>query len=293
MRLAYSSLLIFLLILIVPSVFAEGCPENMVPATQGVCIDKYEAHMVKEDGSAWPYYNAPAKTPGAIDTLKAQSLPGVKPQGYISGVDAQKACKNAGKRLCTSEEWLAACKGGDPNRVFPYGNERIDGACNDETIKRKHPISAAIGSSGWAKDEKGRTYPKGSAMGDPRVLQHPDNLKPTGSFPQCVSPVGAFDMMGNLHEWIDDPKGTFRGGYMMDTKINRVGCDYRTVAHSFNHWDYSTGFRCCADAGADVAPPVQPTGISEPGAPAISKKRVICAFLNIINLMEPRAQQSS
>ncbi|MFQ5474415.1 MAG: N-acetylmuramoyl-L-alanine amidase [Candidatus Nanoarchaeia archaeon] len=260
----------FALLVSICIVVAEGgCPDNMVAAKQGVCIDKYEAHLIKADGSAWPYYRNPSKE---IDTLKAQSLPGVKPQGYISGVDSKKACENARKRLCSLDEWMAACQGGDPNRIFPYGNERIKGACNDETIKRGHPISVAIGPSGWAKDAKGRSYPKGSAMADPRVLQHPDNLKPTGSFPQCVSPVGAFDMMGNLHEWIDDPKGTFKGGFMMDTEINGVGCNYRTTAHSFSHWDYSTGFRCCSGAGANVAPTVRPTGISEPGAPVTAEK---------------------
>ncbi len=40
----------------------------------------------------------------------------------------------------------------------------------------------------------------------------------------------------------------FRGGFYADTKINGEGCLYRTTAHGFTHWDYSTGFRCCADA---------------------------------------------
>ena len=57
--------------------------------------------------------------------------------------------------------------------------------------------------------------------------------------------------MGNLHEWTADPKGTFRGGYYVDTRINGEGCLYRTVAHDSGHWDYSTGFRCCADASVN------------------------------------------
>jgi hypothetical protein len=54
--------------------------------------------------------------------------------------------------------------------------------------------------------------------------------------------------MGNLHEWTSDPEGTFRGGFYVDTVINGPGCLYRTTAHDRAHWDYSTGFRCCADA---------------------------------------------
>ena len=39
-----------------------------------------------------------------------------------------------------------------------------------------------------------------------------------------------------------------RGGYYLDTHINGEGCNYRTVAHPATYHDYSTGFRCCADA---------------------------------------------
>ena len=58
---------------------------------------------------------------------------------------------------------------------------------------------------------------------------------------------GAFDMMGNLHEWTANPTGIFRGGFYVDTVRNGPGCLYRTTAHTTGHWDYSTGFRCCAD----------------------------------------------
>jgi hypothetical protein len=44
-----------------------------------------------------------------------------------------------------------------------------------------------------------------------------------------------------------DPDGTFQGGYYLDTHLNGDGCSYRTTAHPMSHFDYSTGFRCCAD----------------------------------------------
>ena len=56
-----------------------------------------------------------------------------------------------------------------------------------------------------------------------------------------------YDLVGNLHEWVDDPDGTFRGGYYMDTTKNGDGCSYHTTAHDFTYHDYSTGFRCCMD----------------------------------------------
>ena len=62
-----------------------------------------------------------------------------------------------------------------------------------------------------------------------------------------MSAEGVYDLMGNLHEWTADPAGTFRGGFYVDTVINGNGCSYVTTAHAVTHWDYSTGFRCCAD----------------------------------------------
>ena len=44
------------------------------------------------------------------------------------------------------------------------------------------------------------------------------------------------------------PSDDSRGGYYQDTHLNGDGCSYRTVAHDVSYHDYSTGFRCCADA---------------------------------------------
>ena len=62
-----------------------------------------------------------------------------------------------------------------------------------------------------------------------------------------MSAEGVFDLHGNLHEWIADPEGTFKGGFYADGKINGLGCGYTTTAHDTAYHDYSTGFRCCRD----------------------------------------------
>jgi formylglycine-generating enzyme required for sulfatase activity len=83
----------------------------------------------------------------------------------------------------------------------------------------------------------------------------PNGLAHTGSHPKCASPDGVFDLVGNLHEWVDEGPdanghGRFRGGWYGDAENNGPGCLYVTSAHEPTYHDYSTGFRCCADAGS-------------------------------------------
>jgi hypothetical protein len=89
-------------------------------------------------------------------------------------------------------------------------------------------------------------------LNDPRLGQVEGALARTGSHEACVSGFGVFDIVGNLHEWVKTdpslPHGTFAGGYYLDTALNGDGCNYRTTAHAHDYHDYSTGFRCCADA---------------------------------------------
>ncbi len=212
----------------------SNCPLGMVLVTD-FCIDRYEAALVRLDeggvvvGSWSPYFS-----PGN-ERLAAVSLRGAVPQGYISGEQAGAACAEAGKRLCSDGEWLRACQGAS-GYVYPYGEERLDGVCND--ARAAHPVIEYFGTDeAWIWSE----------LGHPRINQLPDSVHLSGQNTGCVSEAGALDMMGNLHEWTANPSGIFRGGFYVDTRINGEGCLYATTAHNVYHWDYSTGFRCCAD----------------------------------------------
>ncbi len=202
-----------------------GCPDGMVRVGT-FCIDRYEDAL-----AGWsPFRHPPDPPPAAL------SLEGAIPQAYISGIQAGEACAAAGKRLCTDTEWLRACQG-PSGLTYPYGDTRRPGVCNDH--RAVHPAEQYFDSSdAWIW----------SHLGDPCLDQLPGSLAPAGSHSGCVTAEGAYDMMGNLHEWTADPNGTFRGGYYVDTVLNGNGCLYVTTAHNTAHWDYSTGFRCCADA---------------------------------------------
>jgi len=205
----------------------EGdCPAGMV-AMEGFCIDRYEAVLEDEDGIWSPYHN-PGDRP-----LRAASYPDVIPQGYINGIQAEAACRLAGKRLCTDAEWLRACQG-PTGWTYPYGPDRQPGSCND--ARARHPAVELFPNAANPF----------ALIQNSCINQLPNGLASTGEHPNCESSDGVFDMMGNLHEWTADPTGTFRGGFYVDTVRNGPGCLYRTGAHDRSHWDYSTGFRCCA-----------------------------------------------
>ncbi|MBU1537758.1 SUMF1/EgtB/PvdO family nonheme iron enzyme [Myxococcota bacterium] len=213
----------------------DGCPQGMQPINGGsVCMDIWEAHLVEITGPGTQVPHSPYFNPGT-KVVMAVSAPGAVPQGYINQIQAAAACSQAGKRLCSATEWMLACRT-SANYVYPYGNVRQDGWCND--ARSPHPVVEYFGTSdAWIWSE----------LGHPCINQLHDSLDLTGANPQCVTSEGFFDLMGNLHEWIDDPAGTFKGGYYVDTVINGEGCLYQTTAHNTSHWDYSTGFRCCAD----------------------------------------------
>jgi formylglycine-generating enzyme required for sulfatase activity len=188
----------------------------------GFCIDKWEAHI---EG------HSPFEVPAGGQAATADDE---IPQGYISANVADAACRAAGKRLCTSGEWLRACRG-PASTTYPYGDVYRTGACNEG--RDSHPVIELFGSdANWSAEQ----------MNDPRLNQLQNSLAHTGAFEQCVSADGVYDMHGNLHEWVADADGTFRGGFYVDAVINGNGCLYRTTAHGRSYHDYSTGFRCCA-----------------------------------------------
>jgi formylglycine-generating enzyme len=212
------------------------CPADMAPVLGRYCVDKYEGILVEKqpDGSekTWSPYVVPEKD----HTYFARSVKDVVPQGYVSAKTAEAACRASGKRLCQPSEWRVACAGSE-GTVFPYGPARVAGKCRDNGTSPMVAYHSATMKRGWGLTE----------LNDPRNNQMEGTLAKTGAFPDCVNDFGAYDMVGNLHEWTADTNGTFQGGYYLDTSQHGDGCAYRTISHGYEYHDYSTGFRCCAD----------------------------------------------
>jgi hypothetical protein len=128
------------------------------------------------------------------------------PETGVSLDQAEATCERRGLRLCTEKEWVAACRG--PNRAsFPYGTSARAGACN--TFR---------GASG--------------------------EVASTGSHPDCKSASGAFDMAGNVAEWVAG--GLVMGGSVQDGHSGR--CSKRSRSRKRDRTYSDVGFRCCGAA---------------------------------------------
>jgi formylglycine-generating enzyme required for sulfatase activity len=127
------------------------------------------------------------------------------------------ACSAAGKRLCTADEWFAACGGPDAT-TYCYGDDYDPAACNgiDAFCAVPEPFC-------------GRTE------GGFHVVA-------TGTFPDCTNEYGVFDINGNLWEWIEDPALTVRGGaFNCGDSAMLHACSYLSPAA----YRTAVGFRCC------------------------------------------------
>lgn len=247
---------------------ALRCPKEMVNVGGQFCIDRYEdslvddatgehlsPHYPPEPGVAQRFFakwqedrltvgpasarDMPLPPLPEIERTenfrpRAVSLRDVIPQGYISGRVAGEACARAKKRLCTHDEWTFACRG-EHQTKYPYGSEYRPGVCN--VFRMSHPAQ--------------KLHDNASAgHSDPRLglveAQDGPLLRTTGSTKACASRWGKdaiYDMVGNEDEWIDDPDGTFVGGFF--SRGTKEGCDSIVSVHPLTHWDYSIGFRCC------------------------------------------------
>jgi len=124
--------------------------------------------------------------------------------------------------------------------LHPYGENFVQGACN--VNRNQHPAFVLHGNSSL-----GHLDPRLNLVVEQDVGPL---LRETGSSARCVSPwdaEGVYDMEGNLDEWIEDPEGTFVGGFF--ARGTTQGCEARVASHAAPYYDYSLGTRCCKSAG--------------------------------------------
>jgi eukaryotic-like serine/threonine-protein kinase len=126
---------------------------------------------------------------------------GAKPKTHVSWFEAKQLCESKGKRLCELSEWRGACGG-----KYPYGSSWDPNRCN--TVD---------------EDEFDR------------------DLAAAGSLKSCRSRSGAYDMVGNVHEWVAEQR-IAGGGF--DSGPEVASCRYSS-AKAAGSSGSNIGFRCC------------------------------------------------
>jgi len=175
-----------------------------------------------------------------IDRYEAPNVAGEYPLVMESSAGAEKWCADHGKRLCGEDEWERACSGRE-SFAYPYGVIHEEAACADEKT--------------WIeKDEPTITqWPEKPAMGEVTRLYQAER---SGTRAACVSGFGAYDMTGNVEEWVVGDKkrhhtyehvlkGCYWSGCYGGSKPT---CTSTNAAHADAFKFYETGFRCCRDA---------------------------------------------
>lgn len=199
------------------------CPCGMAPVGDPVayCIDKYENDV---DGTDFGNADQGADFPDGSTTGVPYSVAGVPPEIGISWYQAYALCENAGKHLCTPEEWRDGCDGvvGDGGSRWPWGEEPDpDQVCN------------AVSQDGTSQYTE---------------------LALTGEFPECRTPSGVFDQSGNAWEWVD-PGETGSDGLPKPGKVGgayysgqgSLQCGMEPMMDHTPDFSGTIGFRCCVE----------------------------------------------
>ncbi len=116
-----------------------------------------------------------------------------------------------GGRLPTNDEWEVAARG-ETGWLYPWGDE-FDAA------------RANVSESGWAR------------------------TTPVNAYPNGASPVGCFDMLGNVQEWVaraEAGRYFIRGG-SFNNKGSTYGLTFLWIQADPELTEPSIGFRCVFD----------------------------------------------
>lgn len=210
------------------------CPSDMVLADGVMCAEPQRQCAVHEGaGSVCQRYEPAHCRAGlslrfCIDRYEFPNEAGALPAVMVTFAEARSACEEEGRRLCRELEWTFACEG-TSGFALPYGDELAADACN-------------IGQTGPAVHANELWEPRNVSS----VVARVDARTRSGSLARCVSPAGAFDMTGNVEEWVvgSDSSATLRGGtYAAPEPTCRSERTTSQAAYRMFH----TGFRCCRD----------------------------------------------
>ncbi len=264
----------------------EACRERVARAGasyadaefERICGARYMAPLYD------PAKEKPQEAPACIDQFEFPDIPCQWPVVWVRAREAAEICGILGKRLCDAHEWEGACAG----RLQPpdYRFDLAKGVGPSAAVSRMRSShnGAQEGSRSWSY---GPAYRKGvCGTGSHKTpgcqgggwARCGSNTYPAGSFPECRSALGVYDLHGNAAEHMNLPLApsemASRGSAVLgQTEMkgswfvfdayyaHQDWCRWRApywhggrVLAADSHANYHLGFRCCKTLGERRAP---------------------------------------
>jgi formylglycine-generating enzyme required for sulfatase activity len=253
------------------------------PDFERVCDAKYMSPLYD------PYTESMEDAKACIDQFEFPNIPCSYPVVWVRAREAAEFCEAIGKRLCDAHEWEGACAGAlvEPDYRFDLAQ---DVAAGDAVSRMRRAHNAAQeGRQLWSYGPEYRTGVCAAASAKSPSCDGGgwaacgSNTYPAGSFPECRSKLGVYDLHGNAAEHMNLPldesqmasagsrnlghtemKGSW---FIFDRyKAHEDHCRWRApywhgsrVKAADSHHNYHLGFRCCKT--------VEPVRVGECSAP--------------------------
>jgi hypothetical protein len=241
------------------------------PAFARICGGPYMA----------PLYDPATQTPddatACIDQFEFPDVPCAYPIVWERPSEAEDLCEAMGKRLCDAHEWEGACEGDlqPPDYAFELaeGEPPAAGARAMRVAHNQQYANPATRTWSYGPEYETAICATGSAKTAGCEGDDWDgcgsNTYPAGAFPSCRSPLGVYDLNGNVSETMNLPlapdqlasNGTvelgvteMKGSWFVfdEYRPHADWCRWRApfwhgshVRATDGYRSYHLGFRCC------------------------------------------------